>query len=190
MRRRSSRLRVLDFDVEARPLGWYGGDLTHKEVTVVAFKWIGESDDVEVEALSKDDRTRRRMLVALRRVYDEADMVVGHYIRGFDLPLVSAMLTELGESPLSQKLSHDTKNDLVKLHGVSKSQENLAAMLGVEEPKQHMNTQMWRESNRLTKTGVESGMDRARFDVLQNIALRDALMARGMLGPPKIWRPI
>lgn len=189
MKRHKTPLRVLDFDCEARPLGYYGDDQTHKEITVAAWKWVGEPADVEVRALTKDDRTRRRMLVDFRIAYNQADMVVGHYIRGFDLPLVNAMLGELGEPSLDQKLSHDTKLDLVKLHGVSKSQINLSSMLDVEVEKRQMTMQAWRRANRLEKGGVEAAKDRARFDVLQNIALREALVDRGLLGPPRVWRP-
>lgn len=189
MRIKTSPLRVLDFDCEARPLGWYAGDETHKEITAIAWKWIGDDSDVEVASLTKDDRTRGRMLRRFQRAYDDADMVVGHYIRGFDLPLVNAMLLEAGEAPLARKLTHDTMLDLVRLHGVSKSQENLSAMFGVEAPKVHMTVPAWREANRLTREGVDKGIERCAFDVVQNIELRRVLLAQGMLGPPRVWRP-
>ena len=35
-------LRVLDFDCECRPLSWYAGDMNSKEITAIAWKWIGE----------------------------------------------------------------------------------------------------------------------------------------------------
>jgi DNA polymerase elongation subunit (family B) len=189
MRRVSRPLRLLDFDCESRPLGWIGQDYVHQEITVIAWKWIGESGDVAVYALTKDDRSRRSMLRAFRRVYDDADMVVGHYIRNFDLPLANAMLVELGEPSLGSKLTQDTKNDLPPMKGISKSQENLSEMFGIPEPKVHMNVPRWREANRLTTRGVEKGMQRAEFDVLQNIALRHVLIERRLLGPPKVWRP-
>jgi hypothetical protein len=186
---RSRRIRILDFDCESRPLGWLGPDHVHQEITVIGWKWIGEPGEVEVRALSRDDRSRRSMLQAFRKEYDRADMVCRHYIRNYDLPLVNAMLVELDEPPLGWKLTQDTKNDLPPMKGISKSQENLAEMLGVEEPKLHMNVPRWREANRLTRIGVEKGVERAVFDVLQNIALRQALIDRDLLGPPKVWRP-
>jgi hypothetical protein len=122
---KTERLRILDFDCESRPLGWLGSDFVHQEITVIAWKWINEPGDVEVRALTTDDRTRGRMLRAFRQAYDEADMVAGHYIRSYDLPLVNAMLVELDEPALTRKLSSDTKNDLPPMKGISKSQENL-----------------------------------------------------------------
>lgn len=189
MKLRTSPVRILDFDCEARPLGWYAGDQTHKEITAIAWKWIGDDSDIEVASLTKDDRTRFRMLRRFRKAYDEADMIVGHFIRGFDLPLVNAMLLEAEEAPLVRKLSHDTMLDLVRLHGVSKSQENLSDMFGVDDEKIHMTVPAWREANRLTRKGVEKGVRRAAFDVAQNIALRAVLMQSGYLGPPRVWRP-
>jgi hypothetical protein len=184
MRRKSRPLRVLDFDCEARPLGWYGGDLTHKEVTVIAWSWIPGVP--EAKARTKDERSLVWMLRAFRRVYDAADMVTGHYIRAFDLPLLNAAMVEVGEPVLGPKLSHDTKLDLVKLHGVSKSQENLAAMFDIDG-KRHMTTQDWRRANRLVD--VDTGVERAVMDVSQHIRFRQALIEKGLLGPPKVWRP-
>jgi hypothetical protein len=164
-------------------------DFVHQEITVIAWKWIGEPGEVEVRALTKDDRSRLSMLRAFRKAYDEADLVCGHYIRNYDLPLVNAMLVELGESALGRKLTQDTKNDLPPMKGISKSQENLSEMFGLEAPKVHMNVPRWREANRLTVKGLEKGVERAVYDVLQNIALRQALIDRRLLGPPKVWRP-
>ena len=187
MRLKRRPLRVLDFDLEARPLGWIGADYTHKEVTVAAWGWMGQLP--EAKALTKDERSRLRMLRAVREAIDEADLVVGHYIRGYDLPLLNAMLVEAGERPLTQILTHDTKNDLPKMDGISKSQVNLAAMFGIDEQKVYMTVPAWREANRLTKEGVEGAVARAVDDVLQNMALYRELTSRRLLGPPKVWRP-
>lgn len=187
LRKRSNPIRVLDFDLESRPLGWITSDYVHSEITVAAWAWIGEAP--QAKALTKDERSRLPMLRALRKAYDEADMVVGHYIRGFDLPLLNAMLVEQGEPPLAQKLTQDTKNDLPSMNGISKSQKNLAQMFGVTEEKVDMSVPAWRHANRLTKDGVEKALDRAMYDVAQNIALRAVLIERGLLRPPRVWRP-
>jgi len=167
-----------------------GSDYVHQEITVIAWKFIDEGDDVEVRTLTKDDRSRLAMLRAFRKAYDAADLVCGHYIRNYDLPLINAMLVELDEPALGRKLTQDTKNDLPPMKGISKSQENLSEMFGLEEPKVHMNVPRWREANRLTPKGLEKGIERAVYDVLQNIALRQALIDRRLLGPPKVWRPV
>lgn len=183
----SEPLRILYFDCEARPLGWFGGDLTHKEITVIAWAW--KDGEYGVSALTKDDRSRVRMLRKFREVYDQSDMVVGHFIRGFDLPLVNAMLTEAGEPSLTAKLSHDTKLDLRKFSGISKSQENLAAMFELDEEKVHMTVPAWRHANRLSKDGIEGGKRRAVYDVAQNMAMHQIMTERRLLDIPKTWRP-
>jgi hypothetical protein len=182
-------LRRLDFDIEARPLGWLGGDWVHKEVTAIGSCWMDDHDTMEVSLLTKRDGSAERMLLAFLKRYDEADMVVGHYIRGYDLSTLQAEHIELGLPTLGEKLTHDTKNDLIKHQGISKSQENLSAMLGLGNPKVHMNVPMWREANRLTKAGLELTTTRVAGDVVQNMELHAELMKRRLLAPPKLWTP-
>ena len=180
--------RRLCFDMEARPLGWYAGDFNHKEVTMISSAWVDDPEGtMETQVLTKRDDSAVRMVKEFLKRYDEADIVVGHYIRGFDLPLLNATCLDLGLPPLSSKMSHDTKGDLVKLHGLSKSMENLGALLGLVHPKVHMNMQNWRQANRLMPEGIEYARIRCEGDVLENIELRAVLLERGYLSAPKLW---
>ena len=129
------------------------------------------------------------MLRKFKRAWDEADMVVGHYIRNYDLGQLNGALIEQGLDTFDEKLSHDTKNDLVKHWGMSKSQENLCAMLGIDAPKIHMNVALWREANRLTPAGRALTAERAIGDVIQNMELYAVLDERNLLTPPKLWNP-
>lgn len=183
--------RILDFDVEARPLGWLGGDYVHKEITAVASAWIvdGEPEDMQVHYITKDERSHKRMFKAVRERFRQADMVTGHYIRGYDLPNLNANFIEWDVEPLNDTLAHDTKLDLVKHTGMSKSQENLSAMAGIEAPKIQMDVPAWREANRLTRRGLERTIERVVGDVIQNIHLRAWLMERDLLSTPRVWRP-
>lgn len=178
--------RVLDFDIECRPLAWYGGDFVSKEVTAIAWKWIGEKQGVQVRALGHVDSDV--MLCDFIGEYMNADMVTGHYIRGFDLPTLNGALLEFGYRPLPSKLTQDTKMDLVSRQGVSASQENLAAMLGVRSPKIQMNQAKWRSANRLEGTGIRETVARVEGDVRQHVELRARLLELGMLKPPVMWR--
>jgi hypothetical protein len=178
--------RVLDFDVEARPLSWYGGDFTSKEITAIACQFVGEPamhcwalGEVELEG----------MLAGFLDQYQQADLVTGHYIRGFDLPLLNGQLAELGMQPLTQVLTQDTKQDLIRWHGASKSQENIAAMLGIAAPKVSMTQADWRAANRLTPEGIELTKQRVTGDVVQHMQMRAELLKRGLLGPPRLWKP-
>lgn len=183
--------RILDFDIESRPLGWYGGDWVHQEVTAIASAWIvdGEAVDLEVVMLDRRAGSTERMLRAFLKRYDEADLVTGHYIRGFDLPQINAALLEFDMGALDPKLTHDTKNDLLRFQGLSKSQENLGSILGIPAPKVAMSQGDWREVNRLTPAGREIVRERVAGDVIQHVQLRQALLERGFLGPPKLWTP-
>lgn len=185
----TQKLRRLNFDIECRPLGWLGGDFVHKEVTAIGWCWMDGDSRPEVALLTKDARSAKAMMRKFHKVYGEADMVVGHFIRSFDLPTLQAEYIELDLPILGQKLTHDTLNDLVKQQGISKSQETLGAMAGLEAPKVQMTVPDWREANRLTEAGLRKTIERVTGDVIQNMELHAWLMERELLDPPKLWTP-
>lgn len=181
-------LRILDFDCEARPLSWYGGDWVTKEVTAIAWAWVGEEhQQVYSSMLTRDEGSAERMLIRFLGAYREADLVTGHFIRGYDLPVLNGDMIELGMEPLPDKMSSDTKLDLLKFTGVSKSQENLGAMLGLTAPKVQMTQTDWRNANRLTETGIEKTRERVTGDVIQHMEMYRRLVQSGWLGPAKLW---
>jgi hypothetical protein len=184
------RIRILDFDLENRPLAYIGQDYTTSEITAIAACFDGEPRSMRVWLLGRDEPVK--MLEGFRKMYDAADMVTGHYIRMHDLPKINGSMVEHGLAPLDEKLTCDTKLDLVAHGGeISASQENLATMLGLDKlnPKVHMSNAMWREANRLGKAGQQLTEARAKGDIIQHMALRKALVARGLLSSPKVWRP-
>lgn len=183
-----SSVRVLDFDLENRPLSYLGQDFTTAEVTAIAACFHDDRASMRVWLLGQD--RPEAIVEEFREMYDSADIVTGHFIRGHDLPKINGTMIEYGRAPLDEKLSVDTKLDLLK-HGhiISASQENLCAMLGLAAPKVQMNTVKWRAANRLTPEGLEYTRKRAVGDVVQHIALYRALVKRGLLGAPRVWRP-
>lgn len=178
--------RVLDFDVECRPLSFLGSDYMTKEITAMAWSW-SDPNHVTCYALGETDAVT--MLLAFKAVYDAADIVTGHYIRGFDLPLINGALTEYQLPTLGPKLSHDTKIDLVSRHGMSGSQESIGAMLRLDNPKVQMNQQKWRDANRLTPDGIALSKERVIGDVTQHIEMRNGLLKLGYLSAPVLWKP-
>lgn len=181
-------LRILDFDCECRPLSYLGSDYTTGEITAIACAWIvnGKARDTQVWALG--EHTSEEIALGFLERYNEADMVTGHFIRGFDLPLVNGLMLDNDLAPLSDKLSHDTKNDLRRRKYVSASQENLGYSLGLKAPKVQMNQQKWREANRLTPEGIALTKKRVLGDVKQHVQLRERLIELGWLDGPKVWR--
>src|SRR5882724_8531663 len=130
-----SNLKVLDFDIESRPLSYLAEDYTTAEVTAIAACWIvrNKPRGMKVWLLTKKEDSGYDMLKAFYEMYEEADVVVGHYIRKHDLPVINGALIDFGLPTLSAKLASDTKLDLVNSKYMSMSQENLAAVLNVSK---------------------------------------------------------
>jgi hypothetical protein len=119
-----------------------------------------------------------------------ADLVYGHNIRAFDLPLLNAGLLRRQLGPLPCLLTTDTLKDYPKRKDMSASLENLAAMYGLDEKgKKHMAVMDWERANRLTGDGVEAARERVASDVLLQEKLRARLLDLGLLKPPRAWRP-
>ena len=186
LRVRARPMRVLDFDVEARPLHWISGDYVSKEITAMAWAWTDTPDDVTCYLLGETEPVD--MLQAFLVAYQQADMVTGHFIRGYDLPMVNGSLTEYGLPVLQNKLTQDTKIDLVRRQGLSSSQKNLGAMLQLAHPKIDMDQSKWRDANRLTPEGRQLARERVIGDVQQHIEMRSKLLALGYLGAPVLWK--
>ena len=173
--RTAGKLKILDFDIENRPLTYMGGDFTSAEVTSIAAGFIG-SREVAFWAIDLDGGA--------------ADMVTGHYIRKHDLPIVNGAYLEAGLETLGAKLSSDTCLDLVKRKDLSRSQEALAGMFGLSQPKVGMSQTAWRAANRLSPEGLEGTRKRCVGDVRQHKQLREHLVKIGALKSPRTWHPL
>jgi hypothetical protein len=185
-----SRLRILDFDIENRPLSYLGQDFTTADITAIAWGWTDRPKSIECWVQTKETyQSVDLMLGQFRKMWDEADIVTGHYILMHDLGHINGALIEFGFPQLTQKLVSDTKVHLRKFTGLSKSQENLGELFKLEAQKFHMNTPRWREANRLTPEGIELTEQRVKDDVRMHMQLRKVLIEKDMLKPPKIWRP-
>lgn len=188
MRLELPQAKILDFDIENRPLSYMGGDLTTSEITAIAAGW-SDMDTVACWALG--ECSPRYMLERFVHVYNEADIVTGHYIRKHDLPIINGALVEFGMPTLGPKLTIDTKLDLTtwSFMAQTKSQEALGRTLNIPAPKIGMSQADWREANRLTLEGIQKTRERVIGDVVQHKQLRLELTRRGLLGPPQRWQP-
>lgn len=176
--------KVLDFDIENRPLSYLGSDFTTAEVTAIAWAWA-DSPDVTVCLLG--EQALSDILRAFVEAYEQADMVTGHYIIGHDLPMLNGALMECRLPPLPDKMVQDTKVHLIRSKGLSLSQESLGAMFRLDHQKVVMNQSKWRAANRLTPEGLAEVRQRVVGDVRQHIQLRRELLACGYLAPPRMW---
>jgi len=185
----AQRLRILDFDIENRPLSYLGQDFTTSDITAIAASFEGERL-VHAWILGEDDiTTTEEMLLGFTDLYAEADIVTGHYIRMHDLPIINGALMELGLASLGKKLTSDTKLDLKTRKGISASQESLSDMREVKAPKYQMTQKRWRSANRLTPEGIAQTRKRVVADIRQHKQLRQSLIAGDYLNPPTLWTP-
>lgn len=187
------KLKILDFDTECRPMAYYGGDFCTKEITAIAWQFVGSKKPkhwllTPSRTWAEHQDKKREGLSKFLDAYRKADIVTGHYIRGFDLPLVNAACIELGLPALPARHAHDTKGDLIRMGGISKSQENLAAHFDeLTHGKEKMNTALWERANSLVQEGRQETKRRVVGDVVQHIEFREALLTRGALMPPRQW---
>ena len=179
--------RILDFDIENRPLSYWVPDRPTAEITAIAWCFLDSPFDPQVMLLGQDSPAA--ILEAFVDVYNQADLVTGHYILRHDLPIIQAHLIEYGLPPLGPKLVQDTKVHLIGWKDIPKTQEHLAHMMGISAPKIGMTQAKWRDANRLTESGLKATKERVVGDVRQHMELRAALLKRGLLGPPKVWHP-
>lgn len=180
--------RILDFDIENRPISYGGGDWTFADVTAIAAGWTDEGHSaVDVRLIGEVDY--QEMLLWFSDLWNDSDIVTGHYITRHDVGHIQGALVEFGMPILQPKLVSDTKEHLIGFTGISKSQENLCLYLGIESPKEHMNEFTWRQANRLTDEGLQETKRRVVGDVRQHMDLRAELVSRGLLKPPKYWEP-
>lgn len=174
--------KLLDLDIENRPLSYLGHDFTTSEITAIAASF-GIGQNMHCWLLGRDDP--QWTLEEFVRLYDQADVVTGHFLRKHDLPIINGALTEYGLPPLKPKLTIDTYLDLKPIKGVSKSQESLADMLGIDAPKVGMSQKDWRAANRLERLDLTRA--RVMGDVRQHQELRLKLTELKWLNPPKMW---
>ena len=104
-------MRILDFDVEARPLHWISGDFVSKEITAIAWAWVDQPDAVSCVLLGELQPVD--MLAQFLSAYRQADMVTGHYIRGYDLPMINGALTEYRSRAAArvEQLARESRRD-------------------------------------------------------------------------------
>jgi hypothetical protein len=194
---------ALIFDTECRPMH-YNDWRPESQITAYAWKWatlkggqiiwsdlVGLHGGVLLQNTSNEDA----LLLDFLHAYDQADLVIGHYIRKHDLPLINDHCIRAGYKPISerpQKLVQDTKADFVKVKALGLSQDNLAETfeLGREDGgtrKHHMAGGNWRVANALDERGREDAWERVSSDVIQNFELYQELKRRHALRAPLHW---
>lgn len=179
-------IKILDFDIENRPLSYWYSDRPTAEITAIASCFAHDLSTMEVNLLGRE--SMEEILERFSARYNEADIVTGHFIRRHDLPIINGHLMEYRMPLLAPKLTIDTKLDMHKKGDIPATQEFLGEMFGLPADKVHMSQWRWREGNRLTPEGIAATEKRASGDVLQHMLLRNYMYQNSLLKSPKIWR--
>lgn len=182
-------LKILDFDVETIAAGFADPEWVPQKITCVAWSWVG-SDEVESRicgpfGIFGKPQRRITMLKPLLKAIGEADMLTGHNITRFDLPVINAECMRLGLEPIRRALVQDTMK-LVRSKGFKKGQDVLGRLLKLENEKLALDWQAWQDA--YDETGWPIVRERAESDVLMHKEIRDELLDLDYLKPPIAWR--
>lgn len=180
-------LRILDFDIETLAAGFADPDWVPQKVTCVSWSWIG-SDEVKSITTGKDGffdkKIRGKRLAPFFKELAKADIVTGHNLIRFDLPVLNAESILCGLGKLSPVDVQDTMK-LPKTKGLKKGLDNLGIMLSVEGKKQSMDWAEW--DNAYEVDGWPEVISRCESDVIMHKQIRQAMIDEGILGPIVRW---
>lgn len=180
--------KILDFDLETLAAGFADPDWVPQKITVAAWSWIG-SDEVEHATAGKagffDRRLRVRALKPLIEAIEEADVVTGHNLLRFDLPVLNAELIRGGQPGLPNLWVQDTMK-FPKTKGLKKSQDDVSEMTGGELDKLSLNWEQWDRA--YEERGWTIVIERCCSDVEQHKEMRANLEKQGVLDRPRKWK--
>jgi hypothetical protein len=191
-------LLVRDFDFESKPL-WFWYDKPTAVLTSISFMdSVGgkpDHDSLATEVAPLD--TRAEYVAWLEHIYvvlTTADVLTGHNIDRFDLPLFQAQLLRQGLPALPQLTTQDTMR-LVKKRDASASQESLinyvalkaTCPIGMPIYKHHLSIPEWEDA--AMGWSDEVLIERPMSDVHGHVHLREVLSEKGYLAPPRAWSP-
>lgn len=191
--------RVLDFDFESKPL-WFWWDKPTAVITSLSYmESVGgviDHDTLRSEVAPLDTRQAYTEWVEhVAGLLCGADILTGHNIDRFDLPLLQAQLMRSGLDGLPRLMTQDTMR-LPKKRDMSASQESLinyAALeatcpIGMPIYKHHLSIPEWEDA---ALGWDEKGIltERPTSDVHGHAHLREVLIEKGYLAEPRIWKP-
>jgi DNA polymerase elongation subunit (family B) len=192
------KLRILDFDFESKPL-WFWWDKPTAVITAVSHMesvgGVPNHDSLTTTVAPHDSREAyAEWIAAVAAVLTGADLLTGHNIDRFDLPLLQAQLMRCGLPSLPPLQTQDTMR-LPKKRDMSASQESLinyAALkavcpIGMPIYKHHLSIPEWEDS----AMGWNNDLliERPMSDVHGHVHLREVLIEKGYLSPARAWKP-
>ena len=177
------RLPIWCFDVEARPGPWVGSDFTFKSMLSLASKYE-DRDHISYLPPGFSAKQLESFVVPIRR----GVLVVTHN-GDYDLPLLSGTLMKMGLDPLPRVLFSDTYKHLPKRgRAFSASLGNLSQRFDISA-KGHMSEVDWDNVYAGEPKALKKLREYNIGDVISTLELRRVLIARGLLGPARVWNP-
>lgn len=159
-----------------------------QKITCVAWSWVG-SDKVESRictplGLFGQPELRAEMLQPLLDEIEKADILTGHNIGRFDLPVINAEAMRLGLEPIRSATIHDTMK-FVYSKGFKKGQDVLEVLFQTRGRKLSLNWQEWQDA--YDQDDWRTIRERCETDVTDHKQLREKLLESGYLKPPRRW---
>ena len=183
------QLKILDFDIETLAAGFADPNWVPQKITCISWSWIG-SDEVKSVTTGKDGffdkRIRGKRIAQFLKEFEEADIVTGHNLLRFDLPVLNAECILCGLGKLPSIRVQDTMK-LPKTKGLKKGLDNIGIMLGSPQEKQAMNWAEWDSAYEVD--GWPEIISRCESDVLLHKQIRQAMIDEDILGPITTWTP-
>jgi len=172
--------RVLIFDIETAPTRAYVFKLWKENIPIDfvesawfmlswSAKWLFEGD-VYSQVLTSDEAVQeddKRIIDGLWRFIDEADFLVGHNIRKFDVPKMNTRYIKWGLKPPSPYQQIDTLFEAKKnFYLESNKLDYIARFLGVPGKLKHEGASMWVKCLKGDETALKTMDEYNRQDIV------------------------
>lgn len=160
------KTKTLIFDIEASNLSANFG-----YCLAIGYKWLDDSKThvlsiTDSKSFKKDPTNDLELLEKFRKIWEEADVVVAHYGKKFDVPYLNTRLlihgkTRLPETPLVDTWA--TARYQLKLN--SNRLDTLIAAVGCPVTKTHLSGPIWVKASAGDKNSIKYVVDHCKADV-------------------------
>lgn len=180
--------RILLLDLECAPTTayvWGRWDQTVSQKQVVeegylltySAKWLGENTILSNRIKTKGDDSE--LVLELAELMDQADVLVAHNAKKFDIPLIKTRMLELGLTPnLPAKVVDTLKIAKAEFKFPSNSLDNIAAYLGLSRKVEHSGFELWKRC---------MNMEDAAFDEMLEYNIQDVLVLEQVYLKLRAW---
>jgi uncharacterized protein YprB with RNaseH-like and TPR domain len=170
-----SEPRILIFDIEATGLKPAFG-----YTLCIGYRWLGESkvhcpSIMDYPGWERQPWNDKKLLRDFKKVYESADMVVGHYSKVFDTQFLTARMMHHGLGPLPLVAHVDTCFLAKGRMSVSKSLKNLCSWMGLKDLKTPVDGQTWVQASTGHKPSIRKVISHCKADIIMTTSLYLAL---------------